>query len=496
MTQKTKILIVEHDASDIELMHYELKKGGLNFESEIVANEIDFDVSLKNYNPDIILCDYSLPAFDGPTAFKMRAALAPEVPFIFVSGTIGEENSIELIKNGLTDYALKDKLFTLTTKVKRALLESAEKKEKEIQLEERLLSEKRLARAQQLAHMGNWELDFNTMQVHWSDEACRIYGLTTAQNSHTFETWLSFIHPEDMAYVATKLKASRDSLHDFSYYSRIVHRNGTVRNIYSECKFEFNSSGTLSIMYGIVHDVTDRKKEEAEKEKMVADIILRNNVLQQFAKIVSHNLRAPIANILGISSALKESNTEADKNQFQHYLFDAVANLDLVIIDMNKILQTRFENVEIKTILHFNDIMTEALKSMDQLIKKEEIDIESDFDSCNQITSLKSHIDSIFYNLISNSIKYRLPNTPSKIRITSDKMNNQINLIFKDNGSGIDLLLNKEKVFGLYNRFHPEIEGKGFGLFMVKTQVEILGGSIQVFSEPGIETRFVIRLPL
>ncbi len=495
MIQKTRILIVEHDVSDIELMNYELKKGGLNFESKIVQTEIDFDASLKNYHPDIILCDYSLPAFDGPTAFKIRGQLAPEVPFIFVSETIKEENAIELIKNGLTDYALKDKLFKLTSKVKRALLDSKKKKEKELHFQECVLSEKRLARAQQLAHMGNWELDFNTMNVHLSDEACRIYGLTTAQNSHYFDTWLSFIHPEDMAYVTSTIKASY-ALHDFSYYSRIVHRNGTVRDIYSECKFEFNNNGTLSIMYGIVHDVTERKKAEAEKEKMMADIIIRNNVLQQFTKIVSHNLRAPIVNIQGISSALKQSITEAEKNQYQLYLFEAVENLDLVIIDLNKILQTRFEKVETKTVLHFDNILNDALKSMGQLMQNEEINIASNFESCTQITSLKSHLVSIFYNLISNSIKYRLPNTPSRISITSETVNHKIQLTFKDNGSGINLLLNKVKVSGFYSRFHPEIEGKGFGLFMVKTQVEILGGSIEVFSEPGIETRFVVQLPL
>lgn len=148
---KTKILIVEHDPNDLELMQYELKKGGINYVSEIVQNEYDFGIALKNFNPDIILSDFSLPSFDGPTAFKIREQIAPDTPFIFVSGTIGEENSIEYIKNGLTDYALKDKLFTLTSKVNRALTESEEKKKKSKYEEERKLSERRFAKAQQVA---------------------------------------------------------------------------------------------------------------------------------------------------------------------------------------------------------------------------------------------------------------------------------------------------------------------------------------------------------
>ena len=116
------------------------------------------------------------PSFDGHAAFKMREEIAPDTPFIFVSGSIGEENSIEYIKNGVTDYALKDKLFTLTTKVKRALKESKEKQQKNKTEQEQIQSERRLARAQQVAHMGSWELDFATDVLLLSDEACRIFG--------------------------------------------------------------------------------------------------------------------------------------------------------------------------------------------------------------------------------------------------------------------------------------------------------------------------------
>jgi two-component system sensor histidine kinase UhpB len=127
---KTKILIIEHNPVDIELMLFELRKGGIDCQSEVVQNEGDYTIALKTLVPDIILSDFSLPSFDGPTAFKIRQQLAPDIPFIFVSDNIGEENSIEYIKNGVTDYVLKDKLFTLPTKVRRALIESKEKQYK------------------------------------------------------------------------------------------------------------------------------------------------------------------------------------------------------------------------------------------------------------------------------------------------------------------------------------------------------------------------------
>jgi signal transduction histidine kinase len=106
----------------------------------------------------------------------------------------------------------------------------------------------------------------------------------------------------------------------------------------------------------------------------------------------------------------------------------------------------------------------------------------------------KSYLHSIFYNLISNSLKYRQPNIAPLIEIKSEILNNKIVLLFKDNGMGIDLENQNNMVFGLYKRFHPDhAEGKGVGLYMVKTQVETIGGSISVKSEVNKGTEFRIE---
>jgi len=93
-----KLLIFEHDENDLELLLYELKKGGLDFSPEIVGTKDEFVKALNDITPDVILSDYSLPGFDGISAFHLKQQLCPDVPFIIVSGTIGEENAVELIK--------------------------------------------------------------------------------------------------------------------------------------------------------------------------------------------------------------------------------------------------------------------------------------------------------------------------------------------------------------------------------------------------------------
>ncbi|HEY5393129.1 MAG TPA: response regulator [Hanamia sp.] len=130
MTGNLKILIIEDNKSDIDLLHRELKKNGLHFTSEIVETRESFESALDNFIPDIILSDYTLPAFDGVTAFHIKQNKSPDTPFIIVSGSIGEEGAVELIKNGVTDYALKDKLFSLAPKINRALKDACERREK------------------------------------------------------------------------------------------------------------------------------------------------------------------------------------------------------------------------------------------------------------------------------------------------------------------------------------------------------------------------------
>lgn len=135
-TTTLKILIVEDNQSDADLVHRELKKNGLSFIAEIVQTRESFENALAKFNPDIILSDYSLPAFDGLTAFNITHSNSPDVPFIIISGTLGDEKAVEMIKNGVTDYVLKDKLFSLVPKIDRALKEAEERKKKRIADEE------------------------------------------------------------------------------------------------------------------------------------------------------------------------------------------------------------------------------------------------------------------------------------------------------------------------------------------------------------------------
>jgi len=257
-----------------------------------------------------------------------------------------------------------------------------------------------------------------------------------------------------------------------------------------------NEKNTIGVCISVV-DYTEKKMYALEKERIANDLVQRNTDLEQFAYIVSHNLRAPIANILGISSILQSEDISThDRKQFEQHMFTVVENLDEIVRDLNNILQVKREISEKKEKIIFSELVENIKSSLENLLKKENVLIKTDFSGLDEFMTLKSYMHSIFYNLISNSIKFRHFERLPVIEIKSEKYDGKFRLVFKDNGVGFDLEKRKEQLFKLYKRFHPEIEGKGIGLFMVKTQVEVLGGTITLNSEPDNGTEIFIEFKI
>lgn len=239
------------------------------------------------------------------------------------------------------------------------------------------------------------------------------------------------------------------------------------------------------------------KLAEAVRITMLNELMKRNKDLEQFAYIVSHNLRAPVANIIGASSALSEEGLSTDDREIlSNGISVSIIKLDEVVKDLNLILQVKGGINEVKEIVHFPELVYDIKNSIKNLIDGDDIEIRYDFSEIDKFLSLKAYLYSIFFNLISNSVKYRRQDIHSIIKIKSHLRKNKIELIFTDNGMGIDLQKKGEQVFGLYKRFHTNTEGRGMGLFMVKTQVETLGGKISIKSAENKGTEFLIEFEI
>jgi len=242
-------------------------------------------------------------------------------------------------------------------------------------------------------------------------------------------------------------------------------------------------------------DVTERKLSDMERARVTNDLVQRNKDLEQFTYIVSHNLRAPVANIIGLSHLLNILDMEdTEYEEIKLALHTSITALDKTIIDLNHILEVSSEAHERSEQVSFPALMEDITLSLNRLIASEHAVISSDFNEIEEMAGIKSYLYSIFYNLILNGIKYHRPGIDPIIKVSGYKTEGGIIIQFQDNGKGIEEK-NLRNLFGLYKRFDPHIEGKGMGLFMVKMQVESMGGTVNVESEAGKGSTFKIEFP-
>ena len=254
-----------------------------------------------------------------------------------------------------------------------------------------------------------------------------------------------------------------------------------------------DKEGEHSHWISIQRDVTEEKEKEKEREQLIRELTQNNKDLKQFSYITSHNLRAPLSNLTGLLNLIEEIPIEDSElkeiiNGFSkstHLLNETINDLvKIIIIKDNPSIQK--EKLLIKDVFEnvFNQLS--FLISTNKPILKIDLEVETIFDIN------KSYLESIFLNLLTNAIKYREPSRQLRITIATKVEDNNLFMTFKDNGIGIDLEKNNDKIFGLYQRFHNYPESKGLGLYLVKSQVESMGGTISVDSNVGKGTTFTI----
>lgn len=246
----------------------------------------------------------------------------------------------------------------------------------------------------------------------------------------------------------------------------------------------------------LMTDITIQKQTEQEVFQMIQNLQKNNRDLRQFAYIVSHNLRAPIANIKGLVDLYDTEDDEEFNKGLLGNVRSEIYSLDDIVMDINAIISVRDQDSVVKEHVNFEKEFNRVKQILEKEIIGSQALIVADFKTPKEIISIKSYIHSILYNLISNAIKFRSPDKPLRIDIKTEQQGNYVILSIKDNGLGINLERNSDKIFGLYKRFHgADIQGKGMGLHMVKTEAESLGGRVEVESEVNEGTLFKVFLP-
>ena len=255
-----------------------------------------------------------------------------------------------------------------------------------------------------------------------------------------------------------------------------------------------NKDGEHSHWISVQRDVTELKEKEKEREQLIRELTKNNNDLKQFSYITSHNLRAPLSNLTGLLNLIDDIPIEnPDLKELIDGFSTSTNLLNETINDLVKVIIIKDNPAIEKERILIKDIFENVFNQLNFLINlhKPILKIELSEEYISNIN--KSYLESIFLNLMTNSIKYRSATNQLKITITSKVINEELVISFKDNGIGIDMGRNKDKIFGLYQRFHNHPDSKGLGLYLVKSQVESMGGNISVESKLGKGTTFTLN---
>ncbi|WP_281240115.1 PAS domain-containing sensor histidine kinase [Flavobacterium praedii] len=247
------------------------------------------------------------------------------------------------------------------------------------------------------------------------------------------------------------------------------------------------------LVYAIAKNITHNKKLEEERNLLLSNITKINKDLKKLSYTSSHDLRSPVNNLLSIFDILDLSKIEDQETlQFIEMLKSTSENLKLTLNDyVDLLIQEDNMTIQIEE-LDLGESLNLVIKSISSLIKNSKVSISINFSELEKVYFNKAYLESIFLNLITNSIKYAKPGCSPTISVYSKRYNDTDQLYFSDEGIGFDMELVKDKVFGLHQKFNNHIDSKGIGLYLINNHITSLGGKIEVESQINEGAKFTI----
>jgi len=553
MDEQLRVLILEDVALDAELMQYELRKGGIAFTARRAASETEFLKELQEFAPHIVLSDYALPTFDGVSALAAVLQRCPGVPFIFVSGNIGEDEALELVKSGATDYVLKSRLSRLGPAVRRALQEGEERRQRQQADEALRRKSKDLAALYEasrifldltdetttletlcrltvkdfglkMAWVGlvvrgsfdvhpAWSYGFeegylNTVKVTWDDSPsgrgptgaairlARAVAMNHIETDPAFAPWrAAAVERGYRSAAALPLCYGDDVLGALNVYSEAPEYFTDDR---LQVLQSFANQGAVALakarLYAQVqYNAAELEQKVTERTQQLQEI---NSELESFSYSISHDLRAPLWAMKGFAQALLEDcsgQLNAEGREHAERIIAAAQRLDRMVQDI--LAYSRLSRAELTMEpVGLESAVGEALEQCETELR----DRKAQVTVAKPLPLVQGHratLVQLVGNLLTNAAKFVKLGVQPSIRVWAEARQEWVRLWVEDNGVGI-APKNQDRIFRLFERLHPadEYPGTGIGLAIVRRAVVRMGGRAGVESEVGKGSRFWVEL--
>jgi signal transduction histidine kinase len=511
---RLRVLYLEDDLRDAELVHETLEADGIESEVIRVETEADFIAALKEGGFDLILADYTLPSFDGLSALDIVQKDWPELPLIFVSGTLGEELAIEALKRGATDYVFKTRLTRIVPSVQRALREARERRDL-IRAQEALRqSEAYLAEAQRISHIGSFGWDVASGKIYWSQETYRIFEPDPASEP-TLALVLDRTHPEDRAMVRQLVDQVVNEKTDFDFEHRLLMPDGSVKYVRAVGRPSQGKPGGFEFM-GFVSDITERKLGEEALQRAQAELahVTRVTTLGELTASIAHEINQPLTAIVSNASAGLRWLSADSPN-----LEEAREAIRRIVRDGNRAgevisrMRALFKKAPV-TRVHFdiNEAIEEVVALTHAEAQRSRVLVRTRLDgNVPPILGDRVQLQQVVLNLLINAIEAmsgmekgrrellvstkKNTGTKDALSETSSSVDksNYVAVAVRDSGPGL-LSTSLAQLFTAFYTTKPH--GLGMGLAVSRSIIEAHGGRLEAFPNDDRGATFQFTLPI
>jgi PAS domain S-box-containing protein len=491
--RELRVLLVEDHEYDAELLIAFLTAGGYSVKSECVHTAEALRSSLSHHAWDVVVCDYSLPMFDAPAALAIVREHDPHLPFIIVSGTIGEDTAVRALQSGADDFLIKGNFSRLIPAIEREL--------REVEMHRSMRQmEARAAYALTAAGVGVWEFDLVRGELQWSQDVGTMFGLPPTLSHGGLDVFQRCVHPDDWAMVLDALRDASDRNTPYRFDFRVVFADGTIRWIHTKGRLSRSAEGEPSSMLGIVIDVTERKElEEQLRQSQKLDSIGR------LAGGIAHDFNNILTAIVGYTEMTLDQ-IGPDK-PISNDLREIRAAADRAVSLVRQLLAFSRKQTLHPVAVNVNEIVSGVLDMLDRLIG-EHVHISTTLAaSLPIILADRMQLEQVLMNLVVNA-RDAMPNgggitiatscvTPQDVSVlatVSGSASAYIRLDITDAGIGMSTAT-QEHIFEPFFTTKGEGKGTGLGLATVYGVVQQLNGHISVSSQEGVGTTFTLYFP-
>lgn len=498
MKTPIRVLIVEDSDNDKELLLQELRRGGYDPDYICIETETAMNAALDQQKWDIIISDYSLPQFNGLKALEIAKNRHLEIPFILISGTIGEELAVNAMKEGASDYLMKDNIKRLIPTIDREL-KDAERRRQQILAEEALKeSELRFRILAESAPVGIFTTDSQGSTTYVNPRWCQISKLNFEEALGN--GWLKAVHPEDMENLALNWEKSASASIASNAEYRFINPDGFVVWVIGQAVPQKDDNGNIYGYIGTITDITERKTMEADlivsKEKAEQSDRLKTAFLHN----ISHEIRTPLNSIVGFSKLITAPDaTQEELKRFANIIEQSSNQLLSIISDIMHIsaMETGLGKIQEKS-LNINQLCQQLYEQFDSVILNQNITLVFNAplpDDKASIMTDEEKLVQVLNNLIGNALKFT---KEGKVSFGYQAKGSVLEFFVEDTGIGIAAEMHEE-IFKRFRQVESSVTrnfgGSGLGLAISKANIELMGGRIWVESELGKGAKFCFTIP-